>query len=318
MKKTLLLILFGLQVAVPTKQANAQWVHDSVSFESPADKIVIDTVADNLWQIGQPGKEYFNAAHSGIKAIVTDSLNSYPVNNESSFIYIIRNPYTQTCITTMEFWHKYDTDTLNDIGTIDASYDGGNSWVLVSDTSTVAWNYSIFWWDYDYHESTHNYTPHALAISGKSDGWILSKFNWQWFLPVKLDTIIPNPDSLMIRFTFTSDSVAENKEGWMIDDILTSSGDGQICSNTKDIFLENNVSVYPNPFSSYATLQFKDILRNGTITLHNSYGRIVNEITNVSGREVAFYRNGLPPGMYLLHLTENGKLVAVKRLIICD
>lgn len=321
MKRTLLLLSFFTVLVLNQQFSFAQYYYyDSVTFETPVTSIVISPSQNNIWQIGEPDKVFFNEAFSGQNAILTDTANSYPVNNQSSFTYIIRNPYTQTCVTRLEFWHKYDTDTLNDIGTIEASYDGGNSWLIVKDTSFNDWGPSYFYWDMDYHLDSQEWTMHQLDITGKSDGWIRSSFTWQWYILVRdlQDTIIMNPDSLMVRFTFTSDGLPENKEGWMIDEIVTASGTGMICSNTRNIRLENNINAYPNPFRYSSTIQFRKELVNPSASLHDIFGRKVMETGNISGKEFTIYRNGLKPGVYTLHLTDNNILIGSKRIVITD
>jgi hypothetical protein len=305
-----------LIASISVKLSNAQDIYEYITFETPDDRIIIDQNPDNIWQIGTPGKSFFNAAYAGEKAIVTDTINPYPTNNVSSFIYVIHDPFTMDCFTSMEFWHKYDTDTLNDFGTIEASYDGGNSWFVASDTAGVGAMQSIFYWWHDFHPSGNYYTQHSLKISGKSDEWILSKFNWSWWLPVDRDTIISNPDSLMIRFTFTSDSIQDNREGWMIDEITTTAATMSGCSGRNDMLPEDDIKIYPNPFSSYAVLEMKDEFRNAAVHIYNSYGRKVREINNLSGKEVMIERNNLQPGLYFLNIIQQGKLIGSKRLII--
>jgi len=245
MKKILVIALLALCM-----NAIAQNNYDTVSFEKPSTEIVIKNTSNSLWQIGKPQKTLFDSAYSGKRAILTDTISDYPPNDTSSFIYIIRNPYTQTCETCMQFWHKYDMDTTGDKGIIDASYDGGKSWLLLKDTSNTSFGYmgpSYINWEYDYHKSNGTYTSHKLITSGSSGGWIQPYICWQWFIPVKKDTIITNPDSLMIRFTFVSDATTKNKEGWMIDEIVTSSAPWQDCTGIKVNTLADNISVYPNP-----------------------------------------------------------------------
>src|SRR5687767_10238215 len=134
MKKYLYVLIVIFNLTLVQYNTNAQWSRDTVSFETPTTSIVIDTVGGNLWQIGKPQKAFFDTAHSGINAILTDTLNDYPSNDTSSFIYIITDPYTLTCLTCMEFSHKYDMDSPGDKGLIDASYNGGASWIAVKDT----------------------------------------------------------------------------------------------------------------------------------------------------------------------------------------
>ena len=308
----LIVILFILNISA---KVYSQYNYDSVSFETPTSKIIIDTTGNNIWQIGTPNKVFFNSAHNGTKAIVTDTINSYPINDTSSFIYVIRNPYTVTCYTSMEFWHKYDMDTLTDIGIIEASYDGGNSWVLVNDTSEVSPMGSYFWWDNDFHASDGNYTNHPLITTGKSDGWILSRFNWQWWIPVKDDTIIYPLDSLMIKFTFISDSIETNKEGWIIDDILTASAEWQLCTDIKET-INNNFRIFPNPFSQQMTVESMEELKGSDIIIYNSIGIIVKEIHNASGHSITVQRDNLSSGIYYLVITKNGEMVGTNKILI--
>jgi hypothetical protein len=300
MKKNLILSLLALIVFTTiNSEIDAQNASDTISFETPTSKIIIDSISSDVWQIGSPAKIFFNAAHSGEKAILTDTVSNYTNNDTTSFIYVIRNPYTQTCATSMEFWHKYDIDTLTEKGIIDASYDGGKSWVIVSDTMGSFWDFG-FWWDFDYHASSGESSVHPLTVLGRSDGWILSRFSWQWWFPVKSDTIIINPDSLMIRFTFISDSIETNKEGWMIDDIVTTSVNINLCSGIEENNTSYQISISPNPFSWQAALSTDYPLRNATITIYNCYGQKVKTIKNIMESPVILFRDNLPSGIYFL------------------
>ena len=318
MKKYLLTLIISFLLFFVFTESKAQYTYDSVSFETPISTIFIDPSPNNNWQIGMPSKTFFDAAHIGAKAILTDTINSYTPNDTSVFIYTIRNPYTWTCYTSMEYWHKFDTDTLTDIGMIDASYDGGNSWVTVSDTNDVSPMGSNFWWDYDFHAETGQYKPHHLIVSGKSDGWILSRFNWEWWIPVKMDTIIAPPDSLMIRFTFISDDIETNKEGWMIDDILTYSAEWQLCSGIDEQKKENMISISPNPFSYQTSLTASFLLNNSIITIYNTSGQIVNQIHGNSGYQVPIPRYNLPSGLYFIVITEQNKIMTTDKIMISN
>jgi len=290
--------------------ANAQYSYDTVSFEKPTSKIVISNTSNNLWQIGSPQKILFDSAYSGKNAIMTDTILDYPPNDTSSFIYIIRNPYTQTCETCMEFWHKYDMDSLGDKGIIRASYDGGNSWLLLKDTFNVTPWGSFFNWQYDFHSSNGSYTAHKLITSGRSDGWIKSSICWQWFIPVKKDTIISMPDSLMIRFTFISDSTIKNKEGWMIDNIVTSSAAPQNCSGIEENSIRENVFVYPNPATEKLTIES---FQKSTIDIFNIQGQIILR-QQLQQDKTDIDISGLAKGVYILRLYGNDK-TAVSRIL---
>lgn len=227
---------------------------DSITFEIPNTFITIDTNGGNLWQIGSPHKTFFNMAHHGTHALLTDTVNYYPPNDTSSFILKLHYGYVSNCLTSLSFWHKYDMDTVGDKGIIEASYDGGNSWLILKDTmgQSPFWGPYMFFWQPDLDENLQHDTPHKLITNGKSNGWIQSGFVWYWWVLAKKDTIIINPASLMIRFTFISDSIVKNKEGWMIDDI--SIYFSTYCSSIEEHTDEGLVSVYPNPFTNQLTL----------------------------------------------------------------
>ena len=75
--------------------------------------------------------------------------------------------------------------------------------------------------------------------------------------------------------------------------------------------------LYPNPFSSATTLHIDHLLHNAALTVYNSFGQIVKQIKNISGQTVAFSRDNLPSGMYILRLTEENKIYTDK-LVITD
>ncbi len=204
-------------------------------------------------------------------------------------------------------------DSLTDIGVIEASYDSGMSWVSLNDTSIFA---SFFMWESDYHESTGTYTPHLLTTTGKSDGWIRSTFLWQWSMPVRTDTIIIPPSSLMVRFTFMSDSINNNKEGWMIDDITILSNTA--CSSIEEWDNKNFINVSPNPFREKTVLHTNFKLKNGVMILYNTFGQEVYREVNCSGNRFILNRNELPSGIYNVCFLEDNQMIARKKILIIN
>lgn len=77
-------------------------------------------------------------------------------------------------------------------------------------------------------------------------------------------------------------------------------------------------SVYPNPFSSQATLQAGVFLRNATLTFYNSNGKSVQEIKNISGHTIGLSRNNLPTGIYFLQLSENNNVITTTKILITE
>ncbi|MBX9851751.1 MAG: serine hydrolase [Cytophagaceae bacterium] len=80
---------------------------------------------------------------------------------------------------------------------------------------------------------------------------------------------------------------------------------------------DKTISVYPNPFSSETTLQVSKNLNNATLTVYNLCGQTVNQIDNLTGQTIIFYRDNLPSGLYFLRLTADNKIYTGK-LVITD
>jgi hypothetical protein len=94
-------------------------------------------------------------------------------------------------------------------------------------------------------------------------------------------------------------------------------------STTVTIGIEENnfiyeITVFPNPFSSQATLQTGNLLHNATLTVDNVFGQTVKQIKNISGQKIVLSRDNLVSGLYFIHLTEDNKTIATKKLIITD
>lgn len=133
-----------------------------------------------------------------------------------------------------------------------------------------------------------------------------------------MDTIISNPDSLLIRFTFISDSIDTNKEGWMIDDIVTGSAGPESCSSIKESDANEDIIVFPNPFSSQAILQTENDFQNASLTIYNSLGQPVKQLQNIYGQTIMLGRDNLSGGFYFLHLTQDNKILKTVKIVITD
>ena len=77
-------------------------------------------------------------------------------------------------------------------------------------------------------------------------------------------------------------------------------------------------SVFPNHFISSTTIQTIENLNNATLTIYNSYGKMVKQVTNISGQTATLTRENLSSGLYFIRLTEENKIIAAEKLIIID
>lgn len=271
-----------------------EWLID---FEDPIllDRVLIDTISDqnNIWQVGHPNKPVFADANSEFNAIVTDTANSYPVNDTSSFtiIHIAQEAW---------FWGDYpnitiggyynvNSDTLTDYGFIDYSMDLGNTWYVV-DNSDVYCGWS---------------EPVLPVFTGNSNGW--KYFNYCLEVPMSANL----GDTIYYRFTFISDSIQTYKDGLMFDDLHFVDWVEGI-----EEFEFINSKISPNPTNDLARIEFENpTAAPFLLTITDALGRRVHtEQTNQ--QNITLQTDQLANGIYYYSLisTEsreqaNGKFV---------
>ena len=78
------------------------------------------------------------------------------------------------------------------------------------------------------------------------------------------------------------------------------------------------IKIFPNPFSSSTTFQTDNIFKDATLTVYNLYGQTVKQIKNISGQTVVFSRDNLASGLYFVRLSQDGKNIAINKLVITD
>lgn len=93
---------------------------------------------------------------------------------------------------------------------------------------------------------------------------------------------------------------------------------GQTVTGMNETISKPVVSIFPNPFISSTTIQTSGNLKNATLIISNSYGQTVKLIKNISGQTLSIARDNLPYGLYFIQLSEENKILAVKKLIISD
>ena len=314
--KSLFLLLI---ISLTTLQSFAQWtefVWDTITFEEPYEYLEIDTSSQNIWQIGEPSKIFFDSAYSTNNAIVTDTLNNYPLNNNSyfdlkigGFNYNFYYPYDIF----IEIKHKFDTDTLKDGGFITVSYDKGLTWTNIINDTSGFWDVTP---NNDGYSGVNLYTENdtlyngEFGFSGNSDDWVTTWFTWH-ILPVKnnMDFI---GDTMIVRFNFISDNLETNKEGWMIDDIKLYSVDlgGGINDNTTLDF-----KISPNPFNETAIIELNDY-REIELSVFDIQGQLVRQNKYFNNQFVIMNRDNLNSGIYFIKIRTDENLVGIEKLII--
>jgi len=323
MKKyfTILLSLCFLSIAISAQNYKAPGdtlgMH-IINFDDTSNikYIHIDTSNQNLWQIGKPQKTIFSSAYSIPNAILTDTINDYPINNYSYFdLYagFFNFPFF-SMIMIIDFWHKYDSDTLKDGGYITVSWDKGLSWMNIIKDTVYMWE-TPEWNEFTFNLYSENDTLFngEYGFSGSSNGW--KKTGIAWFTqPVKLD--FP-PDTMIIRFNFISDSINDNKEGWMIDNIRLYGI--ELMGEINNVSINNNfVKIAPNPFNTNTDISFDKQYNNIKIDIYDIQGKLMETQNYIKTNRIKFNRNNLKNGLYFLKFTLDKNITKTAKIIISD
>ncbi|MCX6180728.1 MAG: T9SS type A sorting domain-containing protein [Bacteroidetes bacterium] len=283
MRKSLLLLL-----AISALKSQAQdtivtiaYEHDQPTcyFESGSSKFIkISNSPNNLWQIGSPDKTVFKNTYSDNYAIVTDTVYSYPHGNESSFEFVVRSDDA----TSISFWHKFNTDSLADGGTIEVSADGTN-W-----TNIVNSNLFTFLENFYSSQSVIASNGNKSGFSGNSD-WIKSTIHSGAL------------NNIRFRFTFSSDHNSSIKDGWMIDNFEF------VCMGTevKEISVNSPVQFFPNPVSDFLSLNINNSVLFQSANIKDVLGKTIMTTNNTN-----IDCSSLKGGLYFVEITtDEGRYV---------
>jgi len=254
-------------------------------WENCSSQLVIDTVSDsnNVWQIGVPGKTEFDSSYSPTRAILTDTLNTYPPNDTSSFIVlsgVTGNGFQQIHTFSLAAFYKVNTDSLNDYGTIEFSPDNGISWIdLLNDTI------------YDSYYSWYDNKP---ALTGNSNGW-----KWLHCDLAGLGQVFEfqEMDTVLYRFTFISDSIDDGLDGIMFDDF-----DFQDYVEGINEYEPIKSTAYPNPTNGSIIIEFdNNDFSIFHLTVTDVLGKLIYK-ENLSRLSIQLATNKFPDGIYYYNL----------------
>lgn len=279
-----------------------------INFEGPlslngSHELYLDTISNpnNIWQIGSPQKTVFTSAWNIPNAIVTDTVNPYPVNDTSSFIIshiadmgLIGFGYDAS------IGGKYyvNSDTLTDFGTIEFSPDNGTTWIdLINDTiygDTINW-------------MAPNLLPfNEPVLTGNSNGWIYFRVDIKQLgqiLNVQLY------DSVMWRFSFISDGIQTNKDGLMFDSIFVIDIPPL---NVADFNSENLTIVSPNPSSGIFTVTSEQEIT--AIEIYNVLGEKIFK-SEMRDKKYEIDLSAQTKGIYFIKVITGDK-VSTQKIII--
>jgi hypothetical protein len=188
-----------------------------------------------------------------------------------------------------------------DGGIIEFSGDTGNTWQNVFNNPYV---YSFYGFDAANQDTLIN---GDYAFSGTDstwkDIWLCFDVSWLSF-----------SDSLMFRYTFKSDAINNNKEGWIIDNLISHI---TIIHTVNEIKQEEYMTAVPNPTTGRVDISTKKmdefhIIKK--IELINIEGRTVQE-WGVSPTKFYVDIGNHPNGIYILKVKTNRKSETFKIIL---
>jgi hypothetical protein len=273
-------------------------LHFTVDFEDTCyhQFISIDTnvYRNNRWQVGKPDKVSFDSAFTLFNAMVTDTLDPYPANDTSVFTFKLPVRLPELCysyhppLNMISFFYKLDIDS-NTFARIEVSTDSGLSWKNLNDS-----------------------LPAGFLWNGPPVNLSTSTTEWKVFSVYTNPTFpVPWHDTVFFRFTFISDSLFANKDGWIIDNFnfwyLCEGGVATVAN-------PNLITLYPNP--SHGNLYFHTDKphKEATITIYDMQGR---QVYNSPSPANGYLNLQLPDGVYTLKYSDEEEY-CVKQVVIAQ
>lgn len=106
---------------------------------------------------------------------------------------------------------------------------------------------------------------------------------------------------------WASEGKADNGAGGCNDFYLDLTTITETCPEStglNDVLLDKSLTIMPNPVTDRAVISFENNAReNYQIRITNAVGQLVKEISEFSGNELAFHKDGAAPGIYFVTLT---------------
>lgn len=250
MKTTLTFFILGILsfTALCQDVLNFGWVDgDHVSFEDTSQYKYVKLDSNNIWVITTPQKPILYLPSSlGNFGIMTDTNIYYLSDTASSFQFRLR--MTDCSVYSLSFWHKYDFESNKDGGIIETSWDNGLTWKNIINDDIIQNNLHFSPENLYSLSDTINSFNGQPGFTGLQDSMVLVRIEF-WAFQVSLG------DTMLLRFTFKSDSNQSNNEGWLLDEFDFG---GLLVSIDELRKPDNKVDVFPNPASSKIKISIED------------------------------------------------------------
>jgi hypothetical protein len=80
-------------------------------------------------------------------------------------------------------------------------------------------------------------------------------------------------------------------------------------------FVNNALTIFPDPFTTQASIQMAGSFENGFLTVYNSFGQVVRRLDNISGETIVFSRDDLSNGIYYFRFIKDNTAFTGKAII---
>ena len=298
MKKIILLLLLVNNITMFSQEI--LWLGiggGHTGFDTPDDSQFVKIDTNHIWFITKAEKSILFTNNSlNTNSLITDTSAYYESNKIASFNFkLILDEGDYYWI---QFYHKYDFEYNKDGGIVETSYDNGKTWQNIIYDTIIQNNVLEIINFYGVSDTISSY-GNQPGFTGMQSEYLSSHI--QFFA---------NPerylDTMLLRFTISTDPVDAQNEGWMLDDFYFEGGYFESIKNNNSNF---EILLYPNPVQGILAIN-SDMLVNG-IQIFNILGRKVfkESKTNISSIDVRSYSKGI----YIIKLkTQDRKIITSK------